>query len=195
MPPFHAPLFAIAVAFMFVWATAAAEVPSPSDQVRESMDDVVAVLKDSALSLEDKETRIRALVDERFDFQAMAQRTLGKEWKSTSAEEQQRFVELFREQLARTYLVAITTYTDERIDIVKEKVKDNRLAQVNTSIVSTDLSIPVDYRLYLRDDKWWVYDVVIEGASLVNNYRSSYQGVIKKQGMGTLLAQMEEKLN
>ncbi len=188
------PATALTLALMLLWSSAGADVPSAEAQVRETMDAVIAVLKDNALSADEKDTRLRALVDERFDFRAMAQRTLGKEWKPASTEEQTRFIELFREQLARTYLSAITTYTDERVDVTKETIKDNRYAQVDTSIIAKDKSIPVNYRLYLRGEDWFVYDVVIEGASLVRNYRTSYQGIVKKQGMGTLLAQMEEKL-
>lgn len=185
---------ALALASMLVFASALAQAPSAGDQVRVTMDAVVAVLADQAISMDEKDTRIRALIDERFDFRAMAQRTLGKEWKSATEEEQTRFTELFREQLARTYLAAIKTYTDERVDVVKERIKDERFAQVDTLIVAKDKNIPVNYRLYLRGEEWLTYDVVIEGASLVRNYRTSYQGVVKKQGMGTLLAQMEDKL-
>ena len=167
---------------------------SPTDVVRTSVDAVLAILDNEQLNYDDKRTQIRVIVKERFDFRAMSQRTLATNWKKTTDEEKDKFVELFSQLIENSYVGKIESYTNERVDYPGEKVS-GRKAVVETLIITSSADIPVDYRLYQKGDQWLVYDVIIEGVSLISNYRSSYQEIMKKEGFDGLLAKMQEKID
>jgi len=167
---------------------------SPTDEVRTSVDAVLAILENEQLNYEDKRTQISVIVQERFDFRAMSQRTLATNWKKTTDEEKEKFVELFSQLIENSYVGKIESYTNERVDYPGEKVS-GRKAVVETLIITSSADIPVDYRLYQKGDQWLVYDVIIEGVSLINNYRSSYQEIMKKEGFDGLLAKMRAKID
>ena len=110
-------------------------------------------------------------------------------------EQQKRFTTAYRRLLEDTYLVMVEEYTDEKVDYVKENIKKEKYAQVNTLIVRTGAPpIPVNYKSRLRKNEWWVYDVVIEGVSMISNYRTSYQQIAKNEGIDGLIAQIEAKV-
>ena len=167
---------------------------SPTDVVRTSVDAVLAILDNEQLNYDDKRTQIRVIVKERFDFRAMSQRTLATNWKKTTDEEKDKFVELFSQLIENSYVGKIESYTNERVDYPGEKVS-GRKAVVETLIITSSADIPVDYRLYQKDGQWLVYDVIIEGVSLISNYRSSYQEIMKKEGFDGLLAKMRAKID
>ncbi len=165
----------------------------PKAQVEETVEAVIALLKDKALEREVRRDKIRKLIYDRFDFQLMSQRTLSTNWKKASAEQKDRFIQLFSQLLEWSYISRIEAYTNEKVEYVGEKIKKNR-AQVNTVILSAGTEIPVNYRLINKDNEWLVYDVIIEEISLISNYRSSYRTIAKKDGIDGLLAQMEQKI-
>jgi phospholipid transport system substrate-binding protein len=167
---------------------------SPTDDVRTSVDAVLAILDNEQLNYEDKRTQISGIVKERFDFRAMSQRTLATNWNKTTDEEKEKFVDLFSQLIENSYVGKIESYTNERVDYPGEKVS-GRKAVVETLIITSSADIPVDYRLYQKGDKWLVYDVIIEGVSLISNYRSSYQEIMKKEGFDGLLAKMRAKID
>lgn len=168
--------------------------PAPLDQVRSTVDAVLMVLKDDAKDVAAKKDEIRALLGQRFDFRAMSQRTLARNWKKASPEEQGRFVELYSHLLEDTYLVMVESYTDETVAYKDASIKKDKYAEVRTAIVMDDKEIPVVYKTLLRDDQWYIYDVVIEGVSLISNYRSSYGAIAKKEGVAGLIGKLEAKL-
>jgi phospholipid transport system substrate-binding protein len=167
---------------------------SPMQTVHESVDTILTLLRDNTLEKEDRRARIRANVKARFDFEAMSQRTLATNWKKATEQERQQFIDLFSQLIENTYIGKIEAYTNEKVEYPGEKVKGNK-AIVETLIIAASADIPVDYRLYKKDDAWLVYDVIIEGVSLVSNYRSSYQEIVMKEGFGGLLAKMQEKVD
>ena len=167
---------------------------SPTDEVRTSVDAVLAILDNEQLNYDDKRTQIRVIVKERFDFRAMSQRTLATNWKKTTDEEKDKFVELFSQLIENSYVGKIESYTNERVDYPGEKVS-GRKAVVETLIITSSADIPVDYRVYQKGQQWLVYDVIIEGVSLISNYRSSYQEIMKKEGFDGLLAKMRAKID
>jgi phospholipid transport system substrate-binding protein len=177
---------------MLVASTAIAE-PSPTDEVRSSVEAVIALLKDDQLDRQSRRDRMREVIDKRFDFRAMSQRTLATNWKKATEAEKQKFTELFAELIQNSYVSKIESYTNETVEYPGEKQK-GRKAVVETLIVTSSAEIPVDYKVYLKDGSWQVYDVIIEGVSLISNYRSSYQEIVRKDGFNGLLAQMEEKI-
>ena len=123
----------------------------------------------------------------------MSQRTLATNWKKASDDEKKKIVALFSQLIESTYIGRVEAYTDEKVDYPGEKVKGKK-AVVETLILTDTADIPVNYKVYLKNGKWWVYDVVIEGISLISNYRSSYQEIVKKEGFDGLLAKMQDKI-
>lgn len=182
-------IFGIALAF----AGPGGAEPSPIRAVQESVDEILAVLQDESIDRSTSRERIRTTINNRFDFRAMSQRTLATNWKKATDQEQQKFIGLFSQLIENTYLGKIEAYTSEVVKYQGEKVK-GRKAVVETLIITASSEIPVDYRLYLKGDNWLVYDVIIEGVSLISNYRSSYQEIVSREGFDGLLARMQEKI-
>ena len=175
-----------------VWAA-----PNPTEVVRQGVEEVLAVVKDKSMEPAERRRAIgrkmREVVDRHFDFRSMSQSVLAIHWQKASAYERERFVEFFAEHLEQTYLDAIESYTDEKIRYSAERIEGNR-AVVDTTIRSAKAETPVSYKMKLNDGEWFVYDVVIENASLVNNYRTLYAGIIKTEGIGGLLDSLEGKI-
>jgi phospholipid transport system substrate-binding protein len=137
---------------------------------------------------------MRKVINGRFDFRAMSQRTLATNWKKASKEQQQEFVQLFAQLIENTYIGRVEAYTDEKVDFPGEKVKGKK-AVVETLILTATADIPINYKVYQKKNgEWWVYDVIIEGISLISNYRSSYQEIVKKEGFDGLIAKMKNKI-
>ncbi len=174
---------------------ASAGTTTPEEQIRATLDPIVAVLKDPGMTATLKRERISTLIDQRFDFGAMAQRTLAQSWRQVSPEERTRFVELYRRMLQQTYFSMVEEYTNEYVEYLEQRIVKPGYAQVDTQIVTPTKPIPVTYRTRLKDGQWWIYDVVVEGVSLISNYRLSYQEIVQKEGIGGLLARMEQKLS
>jgi phospholipid transport system substrate-binding protein len=178
---------------LMVLASHAWAVDNATESVRMSVDAIIGILKDASLDKPAKREKIRAVIAERFDFRAMSQSTLATNWKKASQEQQQQFVTLFGELIQNTYIGRVEAYTNERIKYPGEKITNNR-AVVDTLILTANAEIPVTYKLYLKQARWLVYDVNIEGVSLISNYRNSYQEIVRKEGFNGLLAKMEEKV-
>jgi phospholipid transport system substrate-binding protein len=175
-------------------AAAAAAPPSPTGQIRETIDRVIGILNRPELRPKAKrETRLellRAEIRPAFDFGEMARRSLGVHWRKRSPEEKERFTNLFAELLENSYLGKIESYKGERIRYVGESL-DPPYAVVKTVILtSREEEIPLEYRLLLEGDRWRIYDVVIEGISLVNNYRSQFNGILQRSSFDELVKKL-----
>ncbi len=124
----------------------------------------------------------------RFDFREMSKRALARNWKKRSKVEQDEFVGLFSDLLQNTYISKIEAYTDEKVTYDKEIIrKGGRYSIVKTSILSKDIIIPIDYRLIHRGDDWRVYDVLVEGVSIISNYRSQYNTILSRESFPELI--------
>ncbi len=184
--------------FLCLWLvvgviSVAPAIPSPLEQVRLTVDEIITILRNGQLETAVKRGKISTVVRQKFDFRAMSQSTLSTNWRKATPAEQERFVALFSDLLEETYLRRIDAYTDEEVTYVREDVRDKR-AVVDTVIRSKTAEIPVSYKLVLRADGWRVYDVVVEEISLISNFRSSYREIVQKDGISGLLAKMEEKI-
>jgi phospholipid transport system substrate-binding protein len=180
-------------AAMMALANLAAAETTPTTSIQTAVNAILDILRDKALDKEAKHVAMRVIINERFDFRAMSQRTLATNWKKASKEEQQRFVELFAVLIQNSYIGKVETYTNETVEYPAEKIKGKR-AVVDTLIVTSSKEIPVNYKVYLKNGEWRVYDVIIEGVSLISSYRSTYQEIVKKDGFPGLFVRMEEKL-
>ena len=172
---------------------AAAAVPGPLEQVKSTVDAVIATLKDKGLDDAARRAKLASLIKARFDFRVMSQTTLAVNWRRATPAERDRFIVLFTDILKDTYLGRIEAYTDETVAYDKELIKGSR-ALVDTRIVSDNRDIPMRYRMIREGDRWLVYDVVIEEVSLVNTYRSTYNDIVLNDGIGGLLKKMQAKV-
>ena len=172
----------------------------PQERVRETVNAVLAVLQDKSLQGPDNATRrreqMRQAVFQRFGFEEMAQRALGQYWHERTPAEKKEFVELFGELLERSYNNKIESYTGEQmVQYTRETIDKDGYASVRTAVVNKrDLNVEVEYRLLQRDGNWQVYDVVIEGVSLVNNYRTQFHNIVNQESYEALLKKLKLKL-
>jgi len=169
---------------------------TPTGAVKETVDQVLVVLRDQALKDPARETERRAKLEEiigrRFDYAEMAKRTLASHWKGLSAEKQNEFVGLFQQFLASSYAGNVDGYSGEQVEYLKEREK-GEFAEVQTKVVSPKVQIPLDYRLLKKDGEWWVYDVVIDGVSLMKNYRGQFSRIIDSSSFEGLLDKLRSK--
>ena len=169
----------------------------PTEKVKETTDKILAIvgdpaLKDPAQAIQRRE-RIRKAVDEMCDWEEMSRRSLGRHWAKRNEQERKEFVRLFGQLLERTYIDKVESYSGEKVNYVGERV-DGEYAEVDVKIVTKEnTEIPVLYKLRTRDQRWWVYDMVIEGVSLVNNYRTQFSDIMAKSSFEGLMKKLKEK--
>jgi phospholipid transport system substrate-binding protein len=169
----------------------------PVTLIKQTINEVIDILKDEELKKPGKEAdrraELRRVIGERFDFEEMAKRSLALHWKKRTPGERQEFIPLFSDLLERSYVNKIESYTDEQILYTDENI-DNDYAVVKTKIITKrNVEIPIEYRLLKKNNRWGVYDVVIEGVSLVNNYRNQFNKIIRKDSYEELVKRMQQK--
>jgi phospholipid transport system substrate-binding protein len=177
---------------MLLGSPAYAASSTPQDQVKQMVDGVFAVLN-SDQSPEEKRTHISGTVQNFLGVKSLSQRTLGVYWKKGTEAELKQFMSLYVQILERTYLNRIEDYSGGKVEYVKERIKANK-AILDTKFVSSKFDIPVQYKLIEKAGVWQIYDVLIEGVSLVRSYRSSYNEILRKEGFDGLINKMEDKL-
>lgn len=187
-------LFA-ALALALVLAGPYAEAGPPTDQLRRHVDEVVKVLDDPGTK--DQPTRRRAAVrkiaENIFDYPDTARRALGPHWNGRTPDEQREFVALFADLLDRAYLSKIEQYQGEKVRYTNETVDGDQATVKTTLVTPRGSSIPVDYRMHLVNGRWLVYDVIIEGVSLVSSYRQQFNKIIVTESYPSLLQKMRAK--
>jgi len=189
-------LTGLLVLFMHQGSLAAVEPGSATEALKETIDRVLLVLGDDQLKKpersEDRVEAIEKAIGERFDYGEMGKRTLGLEWKKLNAGQQKEFVGLFQKFLSNTYAGNVDGYSGEQVEYVKERRKGD-FAEVQTKVISKKLEVPLDYRLLKHSSSWRVYDVVIDGVSLVKNFRGQFSRIIKAKGFSGLLDKLRSK--
>ena len=186
-------ILAVGLSLAFAPVVSSAE-SSALDAVRTSVEAILDILKKGdALDKAARRSAMETEIGKRFDFRAMAQRTLATNWKKASDAEKQEFTDLFSQLIQSSYVGKLEAYTNETVEYVAEKVK-GRKALVETLIKTASVDIPLNYKMYSKDGNWLVYDVIIEGVSLISNYRSSYQTIVKQEGFDGLMAKMKAKI-
>lgn len=172
---------------------AAADYSTPKGRVKDATDKVITILKEQSYDRETRWRKIAAVIREGFDFRSMSQSVLATQWKRATEEEQQRFTEFFSQYIEETYRSKIESYTDQEIIYKDEVIRGDR-AVVETVIVTGSAEIPVNYKLKNNDGEWYAYDVVIEGVSLVANYRDTFAAIVKNEGMDGLLEDIQKRI-
>ena len=189
-------LFLVLVAF----GTAAAV--SPTETIRGPLDQAMLVLKDPKYQTDDPGLKaeqraiIWDIVDDTFDFTEVSRRALARNWKSFSADEQKEFAEVFSQMLGNIYVERIQSgFTGQTVEFADEILHASKpLAIVKTFIVSDQNKIPLDYSLKQKDGQWRVYDVKVEGVSLIKNYRTQFNDILRKDKPAQLIDRVKEKV-
>lgn len=191
----------IAMAILLVLAVApvAPGAPTgPTEQLKASIDRVLQILEDPAFKpeakLAERRKAVRRITDEIFDFEEMAQRALGQHWRTLTADQRKEFIPLFADLLDRAYMSTIERYSGEPIRYTGERVEGD-FAVVSTKIhTQQDTEIPVAYRMLRHGDRWLIYDVSAEGVSLVANYRTQFNSIIRTSSYDALLKRMRSRI-
>jgi phospholipid transport system substrate-binding protein len=168
-----------------------------TDQLKPEIARVVAVLESPALAsaakAAERRQAIRTITDTVFDWTEMARRALARHWEARSEAERQEFVALFRDLVERAYIGKIEQYGGEPIVYVGESV-DGDYATVKTRVIARqNREVSLDYRMSRQGDRWRVYDVVIEGISLVGNYRTQFDGIIRSSSYEELVRKLRTR--
>lgn len=170
----------------------------PLETVKGHVDKVLDVLRDPSLKAESakkvKKDKIRAISEKMFDFTELSKRTLATNWSKFSPEQQKEFVELYTSLLEDTYANKIMAYTNEKIDFTKEVAVTENTVEVQSTVLRDKGDIPIYYRVVMKDGSWRVYDVVIEGVSLINNYRSQFRQILANKPPESLLETLRKKV-
>ena len=170
---------------------------APSETLKEHINKVLEVLRNPDLKGESgkkvKQEKIRSISEEVFDFTELSKRSLGQNWNKLNAGQQEEFTKLFKSLLETVYADKITSYTDERIIYKEEIALSEKTVEVPTVIVTKTSEIPINYRLLQEKGRWKVYDVVIEGVSLVNNYRTQFREILANKTPEALLDILRKK--
>ena len=167
------------------------------ETVQAQIDKMLAKMKTpefKAMQRDAKLTEITNIINEVFDWQELSRRTLGREWKKFSPEQQKEFMSLFQKLLQGVYADRILAYTHEEIDFGKETELKKGRVEVESYIITTDnKKVPLFYRLTNKSGQWRVYDVVIEGVSMVKNYRGQFREILSNKKPEDLLQTLREK--
>jgi phospholipid transport system substrate-binding protein len=176
---------------------APARAGAPLEQLKGQIDRVLRIMEDPEMKkesqLKERRAAVRRIADDIFDFQETAKRSLARHWQPRTAAEQMEFVRLFADLLERSYISRIELYGGEKIAYLGDAL-DGEQAVVRTRIVTkSGTEVPVDYRMLKRSDRWLVYDVIIEGVSLVANYRTQFNKIIQTSSYAELVRKMKAK--
>lgn len=169
----------------------------PTEQLRGHIDRVLQVLEDPALRdparAPERRAAVRQIANEIFDFPETARRSLGPHWRSRTATEREEFVTLFGDLLERSYISRIELYGGERIQYVGDVVEGDQARVQSKLITKAGTEVPIEYRMLRRGERWRVYDVVIEGVSLVASYRTQFNRIIRSSSYEELVRKMRSR--
>jgi len=170
----------------------------PLDAVKTNVNNVIDVMRDPKLKGESgkkvKEQRIVAAAEKLFDFVELSKRTLGLNWNKLTPEQRREFVELYKTILKDAYVDKITAYTDEKVNFTKEVPLSETTIEVQSVVLTKSAQVPIYYRVIKKDNDWKVYDVVIEGVSLITNYRTQFREILGNNPPETLLDTLRKKV-
>ena len=183
---------AVLILIITVPPAIAANRPTAEELLKENLTAIFVILNKQSLSPDAKKNEIERIVNPMFDFSLMAKLTLGRKyWPGLSTDQRERFTELFIERLRNSYLDRLTLYTDEKVQYepaiaVKKKV------QIPTYLVSKDDKISILYKFYDSSSGWRIYDLEVQGVSIIRSYRSQFHEILRSGSFDDLLAKLEK---
>ncbi len=190
----------LAVLTALVLAVGVAAAPAIAGEATEAMrgtiDEVPRILADQSLKqpakANERRQMLEKVVGERFDYEEMSRRSLGTSWTNLSDKDKHEFVSLFQTLLVNTYADKIESYTGDGVQYINERT-EKEYAEVRTKVLTGKTDIPLDYRLLHKGSAWRVYDVVVDGVSLVNNYRGQFSKILRNGSYADLVDQLRKK--
>lgn len=189
---------AVLVSLAILVSGAAAGASDVTEAVRATVDRVIEILNDPGLQgpehKAERRGRVMSLISERFDFEELSRRTLARHWRKRTDAEKEEFVGLYTRFLQDFYMDRIEDNRRQKVVYTGETLR-GKVAEVQTLVVTAKgLEVPINYRLKQGPEGWKVYDVVIEGVSLVRSYRTQFGEVIQKQSYEGLIKMLREKV-
>ncbi len=194
MKHLHA-IFAMLLA-MLISTSACADDNGPRSVIETTVNQIIHVLeiREDTSRLTDKERdAIRQVVDGKFDYAAMARRSLGKPWRALDGVEQTHFISVYRELLERSYGNRLNEYKGQQVVFADAEFKKNK-ARVKSTVIDGTRETPVEYRMHETSTGWQVYDIRIEGASMVRTFYQDFKAVVESGGYEHLLKTLEDKV-
>lgn len=189
-------LFSVTVAATSPGVVVAQDPPTPTEQLRPVLDKLISILADESLKGNENKKVRRSLIMEAicdgFDFREMSKRVLGSTWNTISPEEQDYFVAQMSKLLENVYIGKLEGYSGQTLEYVGERVRGDR-AQVTTLVENEGVKLPVHYIMQLEEGVWMVYDINIEGVSLIRNYMEQFRSIIRQEQYAGLIKTIEEK--
>lgn len=180
------------------WAGLGCAVASggPTDDIKPVLADLTGVLADDSLKGEaktkERRGKIMSLIKRGFDFREMSKRVLGPTWRDISDAERDHFTSLMITLLENVYIGKLEGYSGQTIEYADEKIRADR-AQVTTYLMHGKAKIPVHYIMRKTPERWMVYDINIEGVSLVRNYQEQFKSILRSDSFAGLVKTLEEK--
>jgi phospholipid transport system substrate-binding protein len=164
-------------------------------KLKSTIDKVISIVKDESFKKDEKGRReaLRKAIDERFNYRQMVIRSLAKNWDLRSDQERRQFILLFKSLLENSYANKLEAYRDEEINYIGEVIK-GEYALVKTEVVRQSSTVGVDYKLIQKGGDWQVYDFVIEGVSMIRNYRSQFTKIIRNDSYESLVKKLTAKI-
>ena len=185
-----------AIVFGLVGTGQAEKLGPATVAIKQTIDQVLAILADEDLKDPEHESerrvKLEEVIGERFDYEEMGKRTLAAHWNELNPSQQKEFVKLFQSFLSNSYAGNIDGYAGEKIEYLGERHKGD-FAEVQTRVISSKTQLPLDYRLLHKNGEYRVYDVVIDGVSLIKNYRGQFSRIIKSSSYDGLLDKLRNK--
>ena len=184
---------------LLIWTQSVLAVSAPQELVMKTTDMVLAEIQTKKQELTDNPSKIYPLVDQillpRFDFNQISRLVLGDHWKTATTPEKKAFIKEFRELLVRTYATALLSYSGQEIEYPPVKsAPDARKIKIKTKVKSAGSSaVPIDYSLYKSKKGWKVYDITIDGVSLVSTYRSNFNSQIRRNKLAGLISDLKKR--
>ncbi len=186
---------ALVVTLALVLAAPPARAGAPTEQLKAQVDRVLKLIDDPALKdkPKDKRVAVRKIADDIFDFGETAKRSLGRHWAARTQAERDEFVKLFGDLLERSYISKIELYGGEKIQYMNDRIEGDQAFVLSKLVTKAGSDIPIEYRMLKRGDRWLVYDVIIEGVSLVSNYRTQFNKIIQTSSYAELVKKMKSR--
>ncbi len=179
---------------LFICVAMTAHADEPLKIIETRVDRIVKILGNKGLDEDVKVKQLEMAANETFDYVYLSRMTLGRNWLKLDDGQRSEFVELYRQLLEKNYMGQLLKYTDEKVVFDRQTLLSDTKAEVDSNIVSSDKKIPITYRLIQRGGDWKVYDLVIEGVSLVSNYRTQFNDILSRQTPSEMLAILRKKV-
>ena len=193
---FAFPLFLVALTCSIAFGASGQISESPTEAVRSTLTEVFRILEDENLKDPAKLIPRRHMLEEviaaQFDYTEMSKRALAAHWVLLTTGERDEFVEIFKNFLSDRYAEKIEGYSGQQVFYLSERVEGN-YAEVRTELRSSKMELPMDYRLFSKEGRWHTYDIIIDGVSLVKNYRSQFEKIIHTSSYQELVRRLRER--